>query len=61
MLLMIVRLVNMVCNKMEANDVNIDLSGVVSSREADILGMPEIRVAELEIALEDARKNQPIR
>ena len=61
MLLLIVRLVNMVCNKMEANDAQMDLSGIVSSREADILGMPEIGVAELEIALEDARVNRPLR
>lgn len=60
MLLLIVRLVNMVCNKMEASDLNMDLSGIVSSREADILGMPEIGVAELEIALEDARTNRPM-
>ncbi len=60
LLLMIVRLVNAVCNKMEKNDLNIDLSGIVSSKEADILGMPEIGVAELEIALEDARVNRPM-
>lgn len=60
MLLMIVRLSNMVCNKMESKDLNTDLSGIVSSREADILGMPEIGVAELEIALEDARVNRPM-
>ena len=60
MLLLIVRLANKVCNKMEANDLNMDLSGIVSSREADILGMPEIGVAELEIALEDARVNRPM-
>lgn len=59
-LLMIVRLANKVCNKMAANDLNMDLSGIVSSREADLLGMPEIGVAELEIALEDARVNRPM-
>ncbi|MCG8633563.1 MAG: HDOD domain-containing protein [Desulfobacterales bacterium] len=60
LLLMIVRLSNAVCNKMEKNDEATDLSGIVSSREADILGMPEIGVAELEIALEDARVNRPM-
>lgn len=59
-LLTIVRLSNMVCNKMESEDLNVDLSGIVSSPEADILGMPEIGVAELEIALEDARVNRPM-
>ncbi len=53
-LLLIVRLVNEVCLKMETNDPKTDLSGIVSSKEADLLGMPEISVAELEIALEDA-------
>jgi HD-like signal output (HDOD) protein len=60
MLLVIVRLVNNVCIKMEKNDPLADLSGIVSSREADLLGIPEIGVAELEIALEDARINRPM-
>ncbi len=60
MLLVIVRLVNNVCIKMEKNDPQADLSGIVSSREADLLGIPEIGVAELEIALEDARINRPM-
>ena len=60
MLLVIVRLVNNVCIKMEKNDPQADLSGIVSSREADLLGIPEIGVAELEIALEDARTNRPM-
>ena len=58
LLLMIVRVSNAVCNKMEENDPDLDLSGIVSSREADILGLPEIGVAELEIALEDTRVNK---
>ena len=45
---------------MEKNDPQADLSGIVSSREADLLGIPEIGVAELEIALEDARINRPM-
>ncbi|MBA3009038.1 MAG: HDOD domain-containing protein [Proteobacteria bacterium] len=60
LLLLIVRLVNAVCKKMEKNDPGADLAGIVSSKEADILGMPEIGVAELEIALEDARTNRPM-
>lgn len=60
MLLLIVRLVNRVCNKMEDNSSKTDLSGIISSKEADILGMTEIGVAELEIALEDARTKRPM-
>ncbi len=58
-LLVIVRLVNNVCIKMETNEPGTDLDGIVSSKEADILGMPEIGVAELEVALEDAKPGQP--
>jgi HD-like signal output (HDOD) protein len=54
LLLLIVRLVNEVCLKMERKDPNEDLSGIISSREADILGLSEITIAQLEIALEDA-------
>ncbi len=60
MLLLIVRLVDAVCIKIENNGSKTDLAGIVSSREADILGMPEIGVAELEIALEDARTQNAI-
>jgi HD-like signal output (HDOD) protein len=54
-LLAIVRLVNMVCNKMEENDPDQDLTFVIGSKEADILGISETGVALLEIALEDAQ------
>ena len=60
MLLLIVRLVNRVCNKIEDHSSKTDLSGIISSKEADILGMPELGVAELEIALEDARTKRPM-
>jgi len=55
LLLLIVRLVNAVCIKIETNGPESELAGIISSKEADIIGMPEIGVAELEIALEDAR------
>lgn len=55
MLLTIVRLVNMVCNKMEGNDPDQDLTFIIGSKEADILGISETGVALLEIALEDAQ------
>jgi len=57
-LLAIVRLVNMVCNKMEQNDPNQNLSAIIGSQEADMLGIPETGVALLEIALEDANGKQ---
>jgi len=60
MLLLIVRLVNRVCSKIYDNSSKTDLSGIISSKEADILGMPELGVAELEIALEDARTKRPM-
>jgi HD-like signal output (HDOD) protein len=60
MLLLIVRLVNAVCLKMEDNSPGTDLSRIIDSKEADILGLPEIGVAELEIALEDARTKRSI-
>ena len=53
LLLLIVRIVNEVVNKMERSNPDEDLSSVVSSKEADILGMSEISIAQLEIALED--------
>ncbi|ACN17772.1 putative signal transduction protein [Desulforapulum autotrophicum HRM2] len=57
-LLTIVRLVNMVCNKMEKNDPDQDLTFIIGSKEADILGISETGVALLEIALEDAQGKQ---
>lgn len=60
MLLAVIRLSNIVVNKMERNDPMEDISGIVSSREADILGLSEIGIAELEIALEDAQVNRPL-
>lgn len=60
LLLVVVRLVNQVCNKMEQTDSSEDISGLASSTEADILGVSEISIAELEIALEDANTNRPM-
>ncbi len=56
-LLPIIKMANIVCNKMEANNPEEDLSGIASSRDADILGITEIGIAELEIALEDFKFN----
>ncbi|WP_022668197.1 HDOD domain-containing protein [Desulfospira joergensenii] len=61
MMLVVIRLTDAVCHKMERNDPEENLSGIASSREADILTMSEIGLAELEIALEDAKtRNTPL-
>jgi hypothetical protein len=52
--------VNAVCIKIETNTPETNLAGIVSSKEADLLGMPEVGVAELEIAMEDARTTSTI-
>ncbi|WDP90964.1 MAG: HDOD domain-containing protein [Desulfobacter sp.] len=53
-LLAVVRLADMVTNKMSRNDPGEDLAFIMGSKEADILGIRETGVALLEIALEDA-------
>lgn len=53
-LLMVVRLADQVCKKMERNDPEEDLTFIMGSREANILGVKETGIALLEIALEDA-------
>lgn len=53
-LLVVVRVANMICNKMEANNSEEDLTFIMGSRETDILGLKETSVALLEIAMEDA-------
>lgn len=57
-LLLIVKIVNELCMKMERNDPEEDLSTIISSKEADILGMSEISIAQLEIYLEDFMKSK---
>lgn len=53
-LLAVVRLADMVTKKMERNDPEEDLTYIMGSREADILGIRETGIALLEIAMEDA-------
>ncbi len=53
-LLVVVRLANMVCEKADRNDSDEDLSYIIGSKEADILGLGETGLALLEIAMEDA-------
>ncbi len=56
LLLNIVRIVNMTCQKIETNDPKQDLSGIISSLEADSLGLSDTDIALLEIFLEDTYK-----
>ena len=60
LLLVIVRLVNKVCGKMEHPGQSEDITTIVGSREAEILGMTEIGIAELEIAIEDSLKKYTV-
>jgi len=53
-LLVVVRLANMVCEKAGRNDSDEDLSFIMGSKESDILGVGETGLALLEIAMEDA-------
>lgn len=55
-LLNIVRLVNMICGKIETNDPKLDLSVIISSLEADSLGLSDTDTALIEIFLEDTYK-----
>ncbi len=55
LLLVVVRLVNMVCEKMDRGDPDEDLSYIMGAKEADFLGIKETGIALLEIALEDTR------
>ena len=52
-LLVLVRCVDQVCNKMETGNKEEDTARIASSIEADILGISEIGLAEMEIAIED--------
>ena len=60
LLLVIVRLVNKVCGKMDNPGQSEDISTIVGSREAEILGMTEIGIAELQIAIEDSLKKYTV-
>ena len=55
-LLTLVRCVNQVCNKMERGNKEEDTARIAASIEADILGLSEIGLAEMEIAIEDYQK-----
>ncbi len=57
LLLTVVRLVNNVTIKLEQNDPQEDTGSIAGSVEADILGLGEIVIAELEIAIEETMKH----
>lgn len=60
-LLVMVRLANLICNKLAQNNPEEDLSAVMESPEVDLLNVKETDVALLEIALEDRELIQPNR
>lgn len=51
-LLVLIRLINKLCLKMEAGNKREDTAAVVSSIESNILGVSEIGIAEIEIEIE---------
>ncbi|MDD9302390.1 MAG: HDOD domain-containing protein [Desulfobacter sp.] len=53
-LLLVVRLADMICKKMDPKNQEYDMTYIMGSREADILGIKETGIALLEIAMEDA-------
>jgi HD-like signal output (HDOD) protein len=55
-LLILVRLVNMICNKMENGSSKQDMATIISSTEASLLGVSEIGIAEIEIEIEVFQK-----
>ena len=55
-LLVLIRLVDQVCIKMEKGNLDDDTLAVAGSVEASLLGMTDINLAELEIAIEDVQK-----
>lgn len=52
-LLLLVRLANWICHKLERKDPEEDLSAIMGSQEVDVLSVGETDVALLEIAMED--------
>jgi HD-like signal output (HDOD) protein len=56
LLLTLIRLVNNICNKMETGNKTEDTSAIISSVEADILGVSEINIAEIEIEIESSQE-----
>ncbi len=55
-LLTLVRLINMICNRMEKGDSKQDMASIISSAEANLLGVSEIGIAEIEIEIEAFQK-----
>ncbi len=55
LLLTLVRLINQICNKMENDNKPEDTAAIISSIEADILGVSEIGIAEIEIEIESSQ------
>ncbi len=56
LLLTLIRLVDQICHKMEGSNTTEDMSTIISSNEANILGVSEIGIAEIEIEIEASQK-----
>ncbi|MCP3875912.1 MAG: HDOD domain-containing protein [Desulfobacteraceae bacterium] len=55
-LLILIRLVDKICHKMENGNKPEETAAIVSSVEANLLGLSEIGIAEIEIKIESAQK-----
>lgn len=56
LLLILVRLIDKICRKMEMGNKPEDTAAVISSIEAKLLGVSEIGIAEIEIEIESSQK-----
>jgi len=56
LLLTLIRLVDQICHKMESGNKPEDMAVIISSVEANILGVSEIGIAEIEIGIEASQE-----
>ncbi len=55
-LLTLIRLIDQICHKMERGNTAEDMATIISSNEANILGVSEIGIAEIEIEIEASQE-----
>jgi HD-like signal output (HDOD) protein len=55
-LLILIRLIDKICRKMEKGNKPEDTAAVISSIEANLLGVSEIGIAEIEIEIESSQE-----
>jgi HD-like signal output (HDOD) protein len=56
LLLSLIRLINKICEKMERGNKSWETAAIISSVEANILGVSEIGIAEIEIEIESSQE-----